>query len=498
MSPPQTDQPKAHTAPAAPPDTPLPDAVVQADDSPVAAEEVACQLVPAGPRSLPAGPVAWQVLALSLPMLGEQVLSFLVGMVDTYLAGTISKEATVAVGTAAYLGWFVTLAFTMVGVGAAALVSRSFGANDTGTANRALNQAMWLAVLLGVAVAVGTFACAPLLAGFLTRTPEALALCTGYLRIVALGYVLASINMVGGAVLRAAGDTVAPMNVMAAVNVANVVVSFGLVFGWFGIRAGVAGIAIGTLAARSLGGLLMALLLIRGLRGLRVRTALLRPEAGTTWRILRVGLPAAADTTMMSLAQLAFIKIISHTGRGDAATANFAAHVIAMQMEAISYMPALAWGTAAATLVGQYLGARRPRLARRSGHVAALQAGALGALAGAAFFLLAELVYALMSNDPMVQDVGVPAFRLLAFAQPFLCMGIVYINALRGAGDTRTTTAISLVCGLLLRVPVAYLGGVVLAGGLIGAWCGMWADNVVRCLLALGRFVQGGWRRVRV
>lgn len=484
--------------PAAPTDAPLPDAVVQADDSPVAAEDVSAQIVPAVPRSLPAGPVAWQVLTLALPMLGEQVLSFLVGVVDTYLAGTISKEATVAVGTAAYLGWFVNLAFTMVGVGAAALVSRSFGANDPGTANRGLNQAMWLAALLGLVVAAGAYASAPLLAGFLTRTPEALGLCTEYLRIVALGYVLASINMVGGAVLRAAGDTLSPMRVMAAVNAVNVVVSFGLVFGWFGLRAGVAGIAIGTLAARWFGGLLMALLLVRGLRGLRVRAALLRPEADTTCRILRVGLPAAADTTLMTVAQLAFIKIVSHTGQGEAATANFAAHVIAMEIEAISYMPALAWGTAAATLVGQYLGARRPQLARRSGHVAALQAGALGALAGCAFFLLAELVYGLMSNDPLVRGTGVPAFRLLAFAQPFLCMGIVYINALRGAGDTRTTTAISLICGLLLRVPVAYLGGVVLGGGLIGAWCGMWTDNIVRCLLALGRFVQGGWRRVRV
>jgi len=475
-----------------------PEAAVQADDSPVAAEEVAVHLVPPGPRPLPAGPVAWQVLVLALPMLGEQVLSFLVGAVDTYLAGTISKEATVAVGTAAYLGWFVNLAFTMVGVGAAALVSRSIGARDAGTANRGLNQALWLAALLGLVVAAGAYAGAPLLAGFLTRTPEALELCADYLRITALGYMLGSFNMVGGAVLRAAGDTVSPMTVMVAVNAVNVVISSGLVFGWFGIRAGVAGIAIGTLAARTFGGLLMGLLLIRGLHGLRVRAGLLRPEARTTWRILRVGLPAAADTTLMTIAHLAFIKIIAHTGRGEIATANFAAHVIAMEVEAISYMPALAWGTAAATLVGQYLGARQPHLARRSGHVAALQAGLLGVGVGALFFLLAELVYALMSRDPLVQRAGVPAFRLLAFVQPFLCTGIVYINALRGAGDTRTTTAISLVCGLLLRVPVAYLGGVVLEGGLIGAWCGMWADNLARCLLALARFVQGDWRKVRV
>ena len=87
---------------------------------------------------------------------------------------------------------------------------------------------------------------------------------------------------------------------------------------------------------------------------------------------------------------------------------------------------------------------------------------------------------------------------MLAFAQPFLCAGIIYIGALRGAGDTRYTMAISLIAGLCVRVPAAYLGGIVLGGGLIGAWCGMWADNLVRLLLALGRYLHGGWKRIKV
>ncbi|MFO0839978.1 MAG: MATE family efflux transporter [Phycisphaerae bacterium] len=431
-------------------------------------------------------------------MLSEQLLSFLVGLVDTYLAGHVSKEATVAVGTASYLGWFVMLAFTLVGVGAAALVSRALGAADRATANMGLNQSLLLALATGIAVSVASYSCAPLLAGFLTRTDEAAALTTHYLQIISLCYVLASVNLVGSSVLRSAGDTRTPLRIMTLVNIINIVVAAGLVYGWFGLRMGVTGIAIGALTARSAGGLLMLLVLARGLGPLRMRAALLAPHWQTLRRILRVGIPAAADTGIMTVAQLAFVRIISRTAEGDAGTANYAAHVIAMQIEALSYLPALAWGTAAATMVGQYLGARQEHRAQQAGHAAAMQGVCIGVCAGLTFWFFAESIFSLMTAEPTVRAVGAPAMRLLGFAQPFLCAAIIYITALRGAGDTRSTLAMSIVGGLMLRVPGAYLGGIVLHGGLIGAWCGMWADNVAKCALATGRFMQGGWKRARV
>jgi putative MATE family efflux protein len=478
------------------------DSAALAIQAPVA-DELACPeqtppTVPAPLHALPSGPIGWQVLMLALPMLGEQFFHFLVGFVDTWLAGHVSKEATAAVGTGAYMGWFITLIGSLVGTGAAALVSRSFGARDRALADRVANQSLILAVALGAAMSAAVYAAAPLLSGFLSQTPEACDLLLTFLRIDALGYTLYSVVLVCGGVMRAAGDTRTPMRIMALVNLLNIALSAGLVFGWYGPKLGTVGIAIGTVIARSLGGILLAATLVRGLRGMHIRPAALRPDVETIGRILRIGVPAGADALLMWLAQLAFIKVISETAAGDAGTANYAAHMIAMRMEAISYLPAVAWMTAAATLVGQYLGAGRARDAARSGHVAALQGAALTACVGAAFYLLAGPIFGLMSHDPTVHAVGVPAFRLLAFVQPLLCMAIVYTGALRGAGDTRATLVISLIAGLLLRVPVAYLGGVVLGGGLIGAWCGMWSDNVAKFAMGLGRFAHGGWKRVRV
>jgi len=466
--------------------------VLDADNTPHVAEP-ATQL-----QSLPIGSLNRQVFILALPMLGEQFVNFLVGLVDMYLAGYVSKEATASVGTGAYIGWFVTLALSMIGVGSAAVVARSFGARKLNTANRATNQALLIALGTGALCSLSVWVTSSSIAGFLTQTPTAGAMCNTYLRIDSLGYTLYAIVMIGGGAVRAAGDTRTPMAIMIIVNIVNLFVSAALVFGWFAEPMGVTGIAIGTVTARSLGGVLMAGTLLFGLRGLRLRLSLLRPDRVIIWRMLRVGLPAAADSGFMAAAQIAFVSIVAHTAVGDAATVNLAAHMIGIRMEAITYLPATAWMTAAATLVGQYLGARQPSRAARAGHIAALQGGLLTAGVGIVFFVFAKQIYATMSNDPEVCAVGDPAIRYLAFVQPFLAAGIIYIGALRGAGDTRWTMLFSFIGGIAIRVPLAYLGGIVLAGGLLGAWAGMMADIVARFIMGAARFTHGGWKRVRV
>ncbi len=450
------------------------------------------------PMWLPAGPMRSQVFRLALPMLGEQFFVFLVGLVDTYLAGTISKEATAAVGTASYMGWTINLVFTLVGTGLAAVVSRCFGEGDRATASRTLNQSIILAVGMGGCASVLAFFNAPLLARFLLATPEAQSICTSYLRVDSIAYLLASVTTVGMAALRAAGDTKTPMHIMLVVNVINAGIAALLVTGTIVPSLGPIGIAIGEVAGRAAGGLITLVVLARGLHGMQLRWVLLRLERAVVWRVLRIGLPAATDSFIHACAQFAFIRIIAHSRAGAEGTANYAAHMIAMRIEAISYLPAFAWGTAAATIVGQYLGARRPEEARRAGHVAARQGVAVCAVVGASFVALAHFFYGLMTEDQAVRDVGIPAFRLLGFAQPFIGVAIIYTMALRGAGDTRWPMLFAILGGVFLRVPIAYLGGIVLGGGLLGAWCGMWADNVTRATCALARYLHGGWRRVRV
>src|SRR5262249_5865093 len=108
---------------------------------------------------------------------------------------------------------------------------------------------------------------------------------------------------------------------------------------------GITGIALGTLTARVVGAALVLYVLARGLHGLALRRKLIVPEPSTAWRIMRIGLPAATETAIMGSAQFAFIWVVAHSAVGDVGTAVYAAHTIAIRVEALSYLPAFAWGT---------------------------------------------------------------------------------------------------------------------------------------------------------
>ncbi len=465
------------------------------------AAETARPLPPAEPgriESLPAGSLSRQLWILALPMLGEQFFNFTIGMVDTFLAGQISKEATAAVGTAAYMGWFFGMAMQLLAVGSGALVSRMFGERRIDVAGKALNQSFLSALVLGAVLTVGIGLSASAIADSLSVTPAARDICTTYLRIDALGFVAASVTFIGGAVLRGAGDTRTPMAVMILVNIINVIVSFALVYGWGVPAMGVVGIVVGTLIARVVGGLLMLAVLIAGRRGMRLHWSGLRPDFAIILRMARIGLPSFVEAMIMWSAHYVFLRIILHTAAGELATVNYAAHLIAVRLEAITYLPAVAWMTASATMIGQYLGAGQLDKARWSGHTAALQGGLLTGGVMLAFFFLAGPIWMAMTEDEAVRAIGVPAFRYLAFTQPFIAVMIIYVGSLRGAGDTRWPMLISFVTSAFIRLPLAYVGGVVLGGGLLGAWVGMFADNILRCVLMFARYTHGGWQRARV
>ena len=178
--------------------------------------------------------------------------------------------------------------------------------------------------------------------------------------------------------------------------------------------------------------------------------------------------------------------------------AYYAAHIVAVRVEALTYLPAVAWGVASATMIGQSLGAGDRDRARRVGHEAVLQCGILSVVIALLFFFGAEGIYKLMHTDPKVHEVGVGPFRVVALMQPLLVLSIVYVSALRGAGDTRYPLFITFVGSILLRIPLGYFFGIVLEGGLLGAWIGMFADMFWRAGAASIRYARGKWVDIRV
>jgi MATE family multidrug resistance protein len=445
-------------------------------------------------RSIVTGGVHATMFALALPALLEQLLTFFVGFYDTWLSGEISAVATDAVGLATYVDWLGGMMFRLVGIGAAALVARQWGAGELQEANRTTNRALALASVMGLAVSVLMYVAAPLFALLLGMRGEAEAIAVHYLRVDSICYFFISFTFVGGAILRASGDTRTPMLIYSLVSVVNVIAASAFVYGVGPIpKFGVSGIVMGTVVARVVGGLLIVAGFARGFGGLRIVLREWRLRGETVARIMRTGVPAAADGALTWAGIFLFLMVVARGGGGEADDVSLAAHFVGIRVEALTYLPADAWGFAAAAMVGQALGAGDPRRAKRAGHAGALQCSLLAGVMTVVYFFAAEPIYHFMHKDPQVVEIGIPAFKLLALFQIPLVVGTIYVHALRGAGDTRYPLWINLIGIFVVRLPLAYICGVLLDGGLFGAWVGMCSDLGIRAVLAAVRYVRGRW-----
>jgi putative MATE family efflux protein len=296
--------------------------------------------------------------------------------------------------------------------------------------------------------------------------------------------------------------------VMAVVNVINMVVSYSLcsgvgplpVMGWTGI-------ALGTAIGHCCGAAILVSLLVGGRAGFHLRLEAMQPDFDLIRRILRIGIPGGIDVILVSLCHLVYLRIV--LSLGDVAAA---AHGVAIQVEALGYMPGGAFQISAATMAGQYLGAKDLVRARHSVVLACAVATGIMVVAGAIFYVAAAPLAMFFRGGKYDAVVPLAAhlLRIVAFAMPPLAILMVLIGALRGAGDTRWPLVLNILGLLVIRVPLAALlaystinlpwGGVINGAGLgvVGAWYGVAVDIVVRCVLLIARFRHDAWQRIEV
>jgi putative MATE family efflux protein len=283
---------------------------------------------------------------------------------------------------------------------------------------------------------------------------------------------------------------------MVVVNAVNIAVSWSLLLGAgplpeLGWDALPAGAACGHLA----GGLLPTIVLLRGRGMLRLNPSALRPDLHLIRRILRISVPAGIDLLSIVGCQLAFLSVINRLGK--VATA---AHGVALRIESLAYMPGNAFQVAAATMAGQYLGARNHRQATRSVLVACAFGSALLGVAGVLLYVFADVLvgWFLRSDQREVAAQAAPLLRIVSVALVPLAVLMVLSGALRGAGDTRWPLVFTFVGLLGIRLPATWLLAHTLGWGVAGAWYAMVFDLVLRCVLVTLRFWQGAWRRIEV
>jgi putative MATE family efflux protein len=451
------------------------------------------------------------LVRLALPVLAGHLLDMLVGFTDTWLTGNYLATARhlAAINLVAYLLWLMVSLFSLVSIGTTALVARFVGAEDWRLARHTANQALFLGAVICAAPIVMVAGVGRPLVTSLGLENEAAELAVRYLWIVLPAVPAIMLEQVGVAALRGAGDTVTGMLAMIVTNAVDMFASFALVRGLGPIPAlGWDGLAIGTTIGYYAGGLIILIRLARGRAGLKIEPRLLRPAGALIRRLLRISLPGGIDILAMIGCHLLFLRIINALGNLPAA-----AHGIAIKIESLSFMPGAAFQIAAATMVGQFLGARQGHRATRTIYVACATVGAIMCTIGAVLFLSADRLGAQFVSSSQA-SIGAEAgalVRIVCLAQPALAVLMVLTGAMRGAGDRRWPLAFTFVGFLMVRIPL----GLVLAWsevtlpwdgttvelfdlGVRGAWYAMVIDLYIRCAMAVGRFLHGGWKRIEV
>lgn len=435
-----------------------------------------------------------QVLDLAMPAVGEQMLNMMVGLVDTFLVGHLGASSLAAVGLANQIVMLATTFFAAVATGTTALVARHVGAKEPATANRIMHQSLTIGVILAIPLLLICFFGATLSMQVMGAQDDVVGLGSMYLSIVAPTLLASALMFIGNAALRGSGDTRTPMRVMAVVNGVNIVVAYTLINGLGPFPAmGVAGSALGAALGRTTGCVMVLLILLKGKAVLKLNATDLRIDMVQLRRIINVGIPAGMELLVMRLGMTIFAATVASLG-----TAAYAAHQVVMTSESLSFQPGFGFGVAAATLMGQGLGAKDPRRAEDGGLTAVRLAVLVMSGMGVLFFLFPEWFMRVFTSDAEVIALGIVPLRIIAIAQPFLALTMVLSGALRGAGDTRGPLMVTTLGIWCVRLPLAFILLRFTSIGLPGAWITMIIDQFVRSMFFIRRFRSGKWKLIRV
>ncbi len=431
---------------------------------------------------------------LILPLIIEQFLALFIGMADTIMVSSISESAVSAVSLVDGVNTLLVQLFSAMATGGAVVAAQYLGKGESLNACKAAKQLCYAS--LGIAFVMSAFSIAfcPYILSFVfgKLNEQTMAYCRTYFYISALSYPVLALYNCGAALLRAMRNSKASMFTSLIMNAVNV---FGNALLIYVFKMEVMGAAIASLASRCLSAVIMVKLLMHRDAPIHlIKPAKLELDGAMIKRIFSLGIPNGLENSIFHVGKLLTTSIVS-----TFSVAAIAANAVCGNIASVCNLPGSAIGLAMVAVVGQCIGAGDTAQARMYAKKLFILTQVLMAASSMLMLLLLRQITGLFNLSPEGMEIAAQVLKASAFAQATVWMASFTIpNALRAAGDAKFTMIVSIACMWICRIGASYLFVYVFNMGLLGVWCAMFLDWVVRGAVFTWRYRGDKWLAKRV
>jgi putative MATE family efflux protein len=441
-------------------------------------------------RDYTSGPIGRAIIMLAIPMVLEMCMESIFAVVDIKWVSYLGPAAMATVGlTESMLTLMYAIAIGL-SIGATATVARRIGERNPDGAARAAIQALALGLIVSTVIALVGAPLAPKLLSIMGASLEVVAQGWGFTTIMLAGNVTIMMLFMINAIFRGAGDAAIAMRVLWLANAINIVLGPCFIFGLGPFpKLGIVGAAVATNIGRGTGALYAFSRLVRKGGRFEIKRSHLRFEPAIMARLVRLSATGTFQVFIGMASWIGLVRTISSFG-----TDAVAGYIIGIRVVLFALLPSFGMSNAAATMVGQALGAKKPDRAERAvwkaGFYNLIFLGSVGLI----FVLFARQIIGLFTTDPNVVPYGVDCLRIVAYGFLFYAYGMVLTQSFNGAGDTWTPTIINLFVFWLWELPLAYVLAIVFGLGPRGVFLAITIAFSTLAIVSALVFRRGNWK----
>ena len=442
-------------------------------------------------RDFTRGPVGRAIFLLSVPMVLEMLMESVFVVADVFFVGKLGADAVAVVGLTESMMTIVYTVAIGLSIGVTATVARRVGEKNPEGAARAAAQSLVIGAAASLLVGATGIAFAPDLLALMGASEGVVETGADFTRVMLGGSGVVIFLFLINAVFRGAGDAAVAMRVLWLANAINIVLGPCLIFGLGPFpEMGVTGAAVATTIGRGCGALYAFSNLLRAGSRVRLLRRHFRIEPGVISSLLRLSSSGTFQVLIGTASWIGLVRIISTFG-----SEALAGYTIGIRIIMFALLPSWGMSNAAATMMGQSLGAGRPDRAEKAVWLAGFYNMCFLGLIGLAFVIFPGQIVSWFTNDPAVYGYAAACLRIVALGFLFYAYGMVLTQSFNGAGDTRTPTVINLLIFWLWEIPLGYVLAKVLGFGPHGVfWAVMIAFSSLAVVSAVV-FKRGGWKR---